>query len=111
MQGVLDHVGSPSWTDVDAAIRLVSYFETVVETHLTLFKVITNGLDWEEVSSLLRKTSDFHLCVFIAYVALMTLAALNIITGVFVNEAVQCAQQNRDISCQMELRKSKALYH
>ena len=47
--------------------------------------------------------------LFIVFMAAMTLAVLNIIAGIFVNDAIEMAQMDRDIVLQAEAGRNKAM--
>ena len=47
--------------------------------------------------------SSVYACVFVLFVLSMVLAALNVIIGIFVNDAVEMARLDSDIKVQLEL--------
>merc|ERR1712228_315351 len=76
--------GSLNWLEYQT---LVYYFGSMIKTIYTLWMSICGGLDWGEAAAPLLKMSPL-LCVFFSiYIAMSVLCVLNIITGVFVENA------------------------
>ena len=74
------------------------FFENIPLTMLTLFMSITGGVSWWEVIELLLEveTPWFGL-LFVAYIAVMFIFVLNIITGVLVNNVVESARHEKEM--------------
>merc|ERR550514_1504306 len=70
MQGAASFLQSPRAAEVDAEIprTLVAFFGTVVGTILTLFKVITGGLEWAEVHAAVKEVSAIQEVLFLCFV-------------------------------------------
>lgn len=47
--------------------------------------------------------------LLVAYVCLMSLALLNIVTGIFVNDSIEAAQMNQELAAQVERCKVEAV--
>ena len=94
MQGVTNFIREAGPNDVIVE-RLLVYFNGLTMTLLTLFMSISGGVSWGEVVQLLLEISDLFGVLFVLYVATMVLALLNIVTGIFVNEAVAMAQMDQ----------------
>merc|ERR1719270_295858 len=90
---VSDHQG----TD-DRDPDLDNYFGSMLVTVLSLFQMTTGGFDWKEVSDLLMPVSPMAVIVLCAYMAMMSYAILNILTGICVNTATKTAEDDFDIS-------------
>lgn len=87
---------------------LKTFFPSLGMTLLTLFMCITGGLNWWEV---IEALSDIHALfgvLFAFYICLMVLALLNIVTGIFVNEALELAKMDRDFMTKIELDRRQA---
>jgi len=64
---------------------------------LTLYQAITGGVDWGDLATpLIEQISVFVGIVVVVYVAFCTLAMLNVVTGVFVESALNSASEDRD---------------
>mmetsp|Transcript_68757 Transcript_68757/g.223904 ORF Transcript_68757/g.223904 Transcript_68757/m.223904 type:complete len:657 (+) Transcript_68757:64-2034(+) len=73
------------------------WWGTLDRSMLTLFESITGGLSWDEaVRPLHHHVSPFMAYVFCAYIAFCLFAVLNVVTGVFVNQASVQAQEDKD---------------
>jgi len=89
------------------AEALAVYFSSLPMTVLSMFMSVTGGVNWWEIGSVLMDMSPFHACVFIVYVSVMILGVLNIITGIFVNDAIEMAQTDRDLMSQVHHQRTK----
>jgi len=73
------------------------WWGTLDRSMLTLFESITGGLSWDEaVRPLHHHVSPVMAYVFCAYIAFCLFAVLNVVTGVFVNQASVQAQEDKD---------------
>jgi len=116
LNGVTSYVdqSSQSSTGVD---EMNLYFSSMPMTLLTLFMSITGGVNWWELERLLLRVNVGYGIMFVVYIAVMFLAVLNIITGIFVNDAVEMATSDHDMMLQDEqhmrldqLRKLRYLF-
>lgn len=82
-------------------------FGSLPRTVYSLLLSMLNGISWEAVSDPLMHINGFVTALFFFYVAFTMLAVLNIITGVFVDNAVETARTQRDflVEKEMELRE------
>ena len=78
------------------------YFCSMPMTLLTLFMSITGGLSWWEVQRLLLEVHVVYGLLFVCFISIMLLAVLNIITGIFVNDALEMAASDQDVMMQAE---------
>jgi len=85
------HPGDPS------LLKFGSYFGTLPVAVLTLFAAATGGLSSWEVANLLTRIGWGFACLFIFYIFFMVLAAMNIVTGIFVNDALEVAARDNDL--------------
>merc|ERR1712136_459580 len=76
---------------------------------LTLFMTITGGMSWDEVFDALLQIHFGYAFLLVFFIAVMALAGLNIIAGIFVNDAIEMAQMDRDIVIQTETEKNRAM--
>merc|ERR1719499_447580 len=73
---------------------------------MRLFQTITNGIEWHAVfMPLIEHISPAMGLVFAAYITFMTLAILNIVTGVFVDAALTRSKKEKDIFMINNLRE------
>ena len=62
---------------------------------------MSGGIDWWDVVRLLMEVNSMCCVLFVFFVCLTVIAALNIITGVFVNEGLTMARMDEDLRHQM----------
>jgi len=73
----------------------------------TLYMSITGGVDWWEVQRVMLRIGTPYGVLFALYVAIMFFALLNIVTGIFVNDAVEMTQRDRDVILRLENEKRR----
>ena len=105
-QGVTQHAQSSIVADSDMIV-LRSYFPSLPATLLTLFMCVTGGVNWWEVINVLLNINAVFGLLFALYISLMVLALLNIVTGIFVNDALEFAQLDRDLMARFEMDRRK----
>jgi len=76
------------------AAGLKHAFGSVEDSILTLFQTLFGGDDWAKFQMLLREAGPFGEIVYILFIAFANIALLNILTGVFVENALKLAQPN-----------------
>jgi len=73
------------------------YFGSLPDAWMSLWKAISGGIDWDILAEPLEKDVGSLLgWAFAAYIAFALLALMNVVTGVFVQTALQSAQQEED---------------
>jgi len=107
VNGVSDYLMSGE-SDQEVTGILYSYFSGVDVTMLTLFMCISGGVSWEMGVGALMQVHVCYGVIFILFIASMMLAALNIIAGIFVNDAIEMAQQDREFIMQEEAKRNQA---
>lgn len=74
------------------------YYNSLPRSLLTLYQSISGGLDWNEaVEPLMKDFSPWFGVLFCLYIAFTVLALMNVVTGVFVESALQSAREDKDI--------------
>ena len=101
LNGVAGYVAGAHSDDAYVDIMHV-YFCSMPMTLLTLFMSITGGLSWWEVQRLLLEVHVVYGILFVCFISIMLLAVLNIITGIFVTDAVEMAASDHDVMMQAE---------
>lgn len=78
-------------------LRMRKHFGSLPAAWLSLWKAISGGIDWDILSEPLEEDVGSLLgWAFAAYIAFALLALMNVVTGVFVQTALQSAQQEED---------------
>lgn len=89
-------------------VFLETFFSSLPMTALTLFMSITGGLNWWEVEEVMLEISPLFGLLFTTFVSVMTLALLNIVTGIFVNDALEQSRLDRDFMAKLEMERREA---
>lgn len=76
---------------------LINLYSSMFTTIFTLYQAITGGLDWGDASSPLLALHTMLAILFAIYVAFAVLCVLNIITGVFVDNANRMVSRDEDL--------------
>lgn len=82
--------------DDDTVEALNLHWSSVLQAMKTLFLAITGGNDWSEYVSSMEATGEIYYFLFLFYIAFMSFAVLNILTGIFVEHSVDTAQSDRE---------------
>jgi hypothetical protein len=78
-------------------IELEKYFGTLARTILTLYQVIVGGIDWDSLASpMIAEIGWLQGFALACYIAFALLALMNVVTGVFVQTALQSAKNEED---------------
>lgn len=83
--------------------KLRFYYGTMPRAVFTLFKAIVGGIDWEMAVLPLSDVSWVLVLLFIFFIAFVNLAVMNVVTGLFLQSALEQAQQDRDHVIQQQL--------
>ncbi|CAL1159234.1 unnamed protein product [Cladocopium goreaui] len=84
------------------------YFGSLMETMLSLFMTISDGVSWEKIISVLSSISLVWTAFFIFYVAFAYFAVLNVLTGVFCQSAIESAQNDHATAVQSMIANKEA---
>jgi hypothetical protein len=85
------------YVNMDEQESLEGWFGSLTSTMLTMYQLTTNGLDWREVvEELAENVSPMMLPFFCLYVAFFFFAITNVITGIFVKQSMEAAQESQD---------------
>jgi biopolymer transport protein ExbD len=76
---------------------LTYFYGTLGKTILALWQSITGGADWDQMARpMIHEVSPLLGLAFCLYIAFAILALMNVVTGVFVQTALQSAQKEED---------------
>jgi hypothetical protein len=81
-----------------------SMFGSVMQSTLTLFKASTGGRDWAIAYEVISQTGWMGSMIYLMFIAFTQLALINIITGIFVESAVQTLRPDRETIVTEQLR-------
>jgi hypothetical protein len=113
LQGVAGYIeesvpGTTSNEEVPNPEVLIELFRTFLRTFLTLLMSITGGDDWSNVQRPLETASSAYGALYVIYIAIMVFGVLNVITGIFVEGAIQKARSDKELAMASEMEKNKS---
>lgn len=83
------------------------HFGSVSASMGTLFRSISNGLDWSEAVDTLLPVGDIWIWLFYLYIAFISFAVLNVMTGVFCHSAIKAAERDHEMVIHSLLQTKK----
>lgn len=104
---ISNNIHSTDPTLLDNVDYIEEFFNSVPMTVLTLFMAITSGVSWWDIEKVLLDVGLQYGVLFLFYIAVMFLALLNIVTGIFVNDALEISQMDRDIVMRFDAERTK----
>eukprot|EP00927_Polykrikos_kofoidii_P045331 TRINITY_DN3927_c0_g1_i1.p1 TRINITY_DN3927_c0_g1~~TRINITY_DN3927_c0_g1_i1.p1 ORF type:complete len:667 (+),score=98.84 TRINITY_DN3927_c0_g1_i1:1633-3633(+) len=110
---VLTH-GATEWRrksagGADDVGQVSHFFGSIENTMYTLFICTTGGLSWSEAALLVFDFGTFYFAVFMFFLFFIFFSVLNIVTGVFVDTAIQQAERDRSLYMLQAEKAKKAL--
>lgn len=108
VDGVATHISDAAVSEPDVD-ELRTFFGSVSMSLLTLLMSVLGGGSWWEVLRPLMKASPWLGLLFVLCVLVTVLAAMNIITGVFVNDSLEAASMDRDLLIQVDMEDNRNL--
>lgn len=98
-----DYLKDDSSLDKSAAVHVRSRFGNMGRALDSLIQSMLGGVSWGEISEPLMNSGWVSGTLFFFYIFFTMLAVLNIITGVFVDNAVETAKTQREFLVQKEM--------
>jgi len=87
-----------SESDADASGWLAFHCSSLWSTGLILWAAISGGLDWLHlITPLFTDVSPLVAIVYILYIAFCIIAMMNVMTGIFVEQAMTNSQEDQDL--------------
>jgi len=80
----------------DGAVELLGLFSSVTQSILTLTKAAFGGEDWGVSYDIIVQCGWISSVIYMLFVAFTQIALINIITGIFVDNAMQSLSPNRE---------------
>lgn len=112
-QHVADVLGIPT-DDPEVAANnddLRTYYGSLGQSILSLFQGITGGVDWGDLVNPLMKSSPMPVyfgMVFTVYILFTVMALLNVLTGIFVDNAMKATENDKDMVIQDEMERQSS---
>jgi len=105
VQGSVAHCSDVK-SSVVVCDELRLYFGSVQLSMLSLFKASLGGDDWGVFYDAASKIGSFEAMVFLVFISFINIALMNVLTGIFVENAMQFAQPDRE-NLALEKRKQQ----
>lgn len=105
LQAVVVHVNGAT-SDDETSQQFRIYFDSLPMAILTLWMTVTGGVSWWEVARGLLDVSTWYCLCMVLFVIVMLVAVMNIMTGIFVNDALLMASMDRELMEQEQKAKS-----
>jgi len=84
--------------------ELELYYGSLLTALLSLFQAMTGGVDWSAMlNPLMEHISPWIAAAFVLYISFVVLAMMNIITGIFVEGALQTAKEDKESDLLVQL--------
>merc|ERR1739844_80633 len=87
---------------------LEEMFGSVTLSMLTLYKSVTGGDDWSNAHNAISEVGWVGSLTFLIFIAFITLALINIITGIFVDAAMQTLAPDSESVAESKAEQEKA---
>lgn len=94
MQGITTYLDATD--EIQNFQVYMDFFGSIPKTVLTLYMSVTGGDDWIIFYKLLEPTGAFYTLTFLGYTFIFVFAVFNILTGIFVERAVEAAMPDRE---------------
>jgi len=82
---------------------LIRYFGSLDKSVLSLFMAMSGGREWIAFYSALQPLPVYYSVLFLVYIAFALFAVVNIVTGVFVESALQSNNQDKVVTANEEM--------
>jgi len=105
MMFVADYITHASADDATVS-ELTVWFESLPMSVLTLFMAITGGVSWWEIMEPMLVVGHLAGVIFVCFIVVTVLAVLNIITSIFVNDAIEKARSDASLVLAREMEQN-----
>merc|ERR1719424_1476737 len=100
-QAVVDHASEHGIPEDD---DLMKYFGTLGLAMMSLGMAVAEGISWHIFTDALKTVGNGEwVAVFMVYIAFVYFAVLNVVTGVFCQNAIESASQDLDMVIQSQV--------
>eukprot|EP00931_Biecheleriopsis_adriatica_P006060 TRINITY_DN10751_c0_g1_i3.p1 TRINITY_DN10751_c0_g1~~TRINITY_DN10751_c0_g1_i3.p1 ORF type:complete len:632 (-),score=103.93 TRINITY_DN10751_c0_g1_i3:30-1925(-) len=99
----LNHLEESAMYHHESNRDLIECFGTVTRATLTLFMAMSGGNDWGKYYEAISATGWVYSVLFLFYIILAVFAVVNVVTGVFVDSAIESGRTDMDMQVAEEL--------
>merc|ERR1712136_261852 len=105
MMFVADYIANAAAGDATVG-ELTVWFESLPMSVLTLFMAVTGGVSWWEIMDPILVVGPLAGVILVSFIVVTVLAVLNIITGIFVNDAIEKARSDESLLLAREMEQN-----
>merc|ERR1712136_450129 len=87
--------------------ELRTYFSSLPMTMLTLFMSVSGGIDWWVAVKPLLGIGVSYAIIYVLFVVITQMGVLNVISAIFVNDAMETTRMDSDLRMQMEVDETR----
>jgi hypothetical protein len=92
--------------------RIREKFGSLGSSMLSLYETMAGGISWGDLVDVLEILSPAYVAVYLVFTALTVVAVMNVVTGIFVENAMQGAQADNEAQIQLAMQnKQKYVDH
>lgn len=107
MQFAAMYIDQSEHPDAETVAGLKQFYGNLLRTLLTLYMAISGGIDWNDAVIPLRNISVLLELLFVGYAFFTIFCCLNIVTGIFVDNAKALKQADEEAMYQEALQERK----
>ena len=89
------------------AVELEAYYGTLASSMYSLYLSITGGISWGELVTPLSDVGSGYIALFLVFEFFSFFAVLNVVTGVFVDTALQSSKNEAEAAVEREMEKQR----
>lgn len=93
--------------DPELKSQIDTHFTSVGTTMMSLFKATTGGMDWGPLHAVVEEASFVGGAIFVLYIVFFLFAFLNIVTSIFVDNAMRLAEPDHSTLLLRKRREDK----
>lgn len=110
MGGALEYLAKEDAWEHESTELLREKFGSVPASMLSLFEAIAGGISWTELVAVLEPLHPVYLATFILYQSIAVFAVLNIVTGIFVESAMNYSHNDQETMIQDEITNKESTH-
>lgn len=101
-------VAKESYPDITISAELYAHYGTVVSSIITLFMAVSGGKDWDDFVQPLLQVHPSYQIFYMGYIFLVLFGLMNILTAVFVENASEIGQVDKDLVIRREIARNES---
>jgi hypothetical protein len=99
----------PDTAEQTAIEEIAALYGSLPKSMMTLFMTVTGGLEWSKAARPVAQLGAFYGIIWTLYTAFMVFGLLNVLTGIFVETAIDAMVNDKDNMIQTQLEEREKL--